>query len=318
MGAGPVANPAGPGTGPVATDFGAFAALREKARGDDPAALRAAAQQFEALFTQMLLKSMREASFGDDLFSSSQGDFYRDLFDRQVALSMSAGKGLGLADVLVRQLAPAATPKKGTDTFSPAAPKKGTDTFFPAEKVPEKVSVPFFGGEPVVGRAAAPGDPIDRFIQRVLPHAQRAGAALGIAPHMLIAQSALETGWGASVAAGSNNLFGIKAGASWDGARTVVATREYADGVAYSERAAFRAYASVAESFDDYARLIGTAPRYAAVREAGADSGRFAGGLQQAGYATDPAYADKIRRIADDPAFRERVQRATLGAGLEA
>lgn len=284
---------------PVATDFSAYGALRARARTDDAGALRAAAQQFEALFTQMLLKSMRDASFGDDLMSSQQGDFYRDLFDQQVALSMASGqgRGLGIAEMLVHQLSEVGRTPKEVGRTPNASAAVGSPSHFEAKKG---------------------SDPFSGFIEKVLPHAGKAARALGIAPHMLIAQSALETGWGTSVAAGANNHFGIKAGESWRGARATVATQEYAGGRPRAELAAFRAYASVAESFDDYAKLVGNAPRYAQVRNAGADSARFAEGLQRAGYATDPAYADKIRRIADDPDFQARVRQAARRHGIEA
>jgi len=134
---------------------------------------------------------------------------------------------------------------------------------------------------------------------------------------MLIAQSALESNWGKSIAAGSNNVFGIKAGASWKGAIANVATHEYENGKAHLEQAAFRAYRSVADSFADYARKIGGDSRYASVVNAGSDSAKFAEGLQQAGYATDPSYAQKIRNIADDPAFKDRVRQVAQRLGIE-
>ena len=264
---------------PVVTDFSGYSALRAKAHADDPVALRAAAQQFEALFTQMMLKSMRDASLGDDLMSSEQGEFYRDMFDQQMALSLSSGKGLGLADMLVRQMQ--------AGKAAPATPPAAT----PAKK---------------------------DFIEQVLPHAQQAGAALGVAPRMLIAQSALETGWGNKVIPGTNNVFNIKAGKAWNGNRATVATQEFDHGKAHLEQAAFRAYRSVADSFADYAHKIGTDARYQGVRNSGEDAARFAQGLQQAGYATDPSYARKVQAIADDPAFQERVRQAAQRLGIEA
>ena len=263
---------------PVVTDFSAYAPLREKARQNDPAAVKQAAHQFEALFTQMLLKSMRDATPGDDLMGSEQGDFYRDLFDQQMSLSLSQGKGLGIADMLERQLAPAAAPA------------------------------------PAQGAPAAPSDDRQRFIEQVLPHARKAAQALGVDPAAVVAQSALESDWGRSVPAGAHNLFGIKARAGE--AAVTSQTREYDRGVAHAEKAAFKAYASVADGFADYARHLG-ADRYAAARNAGADVARFARGLAKGGYATDPAYAAKLGALASDPAFRARVARATQRLGLE-
>lgn len=307
---------------PAVTDFSGFSALRARARTDDPQALRAAAQQFEALFTQMLLKSMRDASLGEDLMSGEQGGFYRDLFDQQIALSMASGKGLGIADMLVRQLQPPPAQAAQPQAFAlpspaPAQPQASTPDAEPLPPAPPPQAAE-------AAQAASIPPPADAltadeaFIARVLPHAGQAGAALGVAPHMLVAQSALESDWGRSELAASNNVFGIKAGDSWRGERASLETQEYRDGQAHTERAAFRAYASVADSFADYARLVGGQARYAPVRNAGADSARFAEGLQQAGYATDPAYAQKLRALAEDPQFLARVQQAAQRLGLGA
>jgi flagellar protein FlgJ len=270
-------------------DFSALASLRNDAKAQDPSALKEAAKQFESLFTQMLLKSMRDAnrSLGEDsLFGSSQGDFYQDMFDDQIALHLSKGKGLGLADMLVQQLTQAGMVK------SAEAPTEAQ-----ASAPTQKIS------------SSADHQPLTKskedFVRMMLPHAQRAGDALGVDPSALVAQAALETGWGRAVpsqASGSSsfNLFGIKAGSNWNGASAHVPTLEFEGGVPVRKVERFRAYSSPAESFNDYARLIGGNPRYENARGAGGDVATFASALQEGGYATDPNYAQKVVAVADE------------------
>lgn len=268
---------------PSITDFGELSRLRLSARREDPEALRAAAKQFESLFTQMLLKSARASSLGDDLMGSEQTEFYQDLFDQQIAQQMSAGKGLGIAELLVRQLQHGAA-------AAPATAASAT-----------------------IHTPAAAAAPASDFVTQILPHAQKAAAALGVPPQLLAAQAALESGWGRreirnADGSASHNLFGIKADASWKGARTSVATHEYDNGVKRGETADFRSYASLDEAFADYVSFLQSNPRYAQALQQRDGSG-FAHGLQRAGYATDPAYASKLLRIAGS----ERLQLARAG-----
>lgn len=151
------------------------------------------------------------------------------------------------------------------------------------------------------------------FARDIWPHAERAGIKLDVAPEALLAQAALETGWGAHVmrrpdGSSSFNLFGIKAGRSWDGASVARTTLEFKDGVAYRELARFRAYPDITATFDDYAAFIGGKARYASVRGSGQNTGHFANALQQAGYATDPHYAGKIERIVNGNTMRDALQ----------
>lgn len=271
-------------------DFAALASLRNDATSkQDVATLKEAAKQFESLFTQMMLKSMRDAnrSFGEgSMFSSSQSDFYQDMFDDQISLELSKGKGLGLADVLVLQLAQSGL-VRGVDAAAAGQAE------FPAAT--QNVS-------------AADHQPLAKskedFVKMMWPHAQRAGQALGVDPSALVAQAALETGWGRAVpnhSSGSSfNLFGIKAGSGWAGATASVPTLEFEEGVAVRKVERFRAYDSPADSFNDYARLIGNNPRYENARGAGGDVATFASALQEGGYATDPNYAQKIVAVADE------------------
>jgi len=256
---------------PSATDFRQFAALRRGADANDPAALREVARQFESIFTKMMLDSMRSASFGDPMFGSDQGDMYQDMMDDQLAVQLSQGRGLGLADMLIRQLS-----QGGVD---PAAPTGAGTT--------NKVSP----------------EQQHKFVEEMLPHATAAARELGVDPRAIVAQAALETGWGThqpgDASGNSNNLFGIKAGAGWNGASVGSGTTEFADGIAQGEQARFRAYGSVAENVADYVRVLRDNPRYASALGTGTDVRAFATALQRGGYATDPDYANKLVSIAD-------------------
>jgi flagellar protein FlgJ len=249
---------------PNAHDFRQFAALRRGADANDPATLREVARQFESIFTKMMLSSMRDASFGDPLFGSDQADMYQDMMDDQMAVQLSQGRGLGLADMLIRQLS-----------------QGGAGATAGVPNATEKVSPEQQGA----------------FVEKMLPHATAAARELGVDPRAIIAQAALETGWGrsqpADAGSASNNFFGIKAGENWRGARVGSATTEFVDGVARGEHAQFRAYESVAENVADYVRVL-REPRYAQALGTGSDVRAFADALQRGGYATDPEYADKL------------------------
>jgi peptidoglycan hydrolase FlgJ len=266
-------------------DFQGLAALKNDAKEQAPAALKEAARQFESLFTQMLLKSMREAnkSFGEDsLFGSDQGEMYQDMFDDQIAMQLSKGKGLGLADMLVRQLQGGVQGTGQTSASTPSAPA--------ANRQPLTASK-------------------DDFLRTLRPHAEQAARELGVDPNALLAQAALETGWGRSVPCNAQgecsfNLFGIKAGSQWSGATVNVPTLEFEDGIPVRKVERFRAYDSPADSFRDYAALIRDSSRYASARGAGDNVEAFATALQQGGYATDPLYAQKIAAVASEVRVR--------------
>lgn len=265
-----------------ATDFGQLAALRTAAQRKDPEALHKAAQQFEALFTEMLLKSADQTKFGDDL-TGQQGDFYKDLYNQQMALHLASGKGLGLADMLVRQLGGAAAAQ--SQAAAPAAAASGAA-----------------GGASKAHEAGWKPKSAQEFVDAIRPHAEKAAAQLGVPATALIAQAALETGWGRHMAGhkdgGSGlNLFGVKAQAGYGGASSTQQTKEYENGQWTATRASFRAYDSIGAAFDDYVGFLQNNPRYAAALRSGNVQG-FARGLQQAGYATDPHYAQKLVKLA--------------------
>ena len=286
------------------TDFSQYSRMRLGADANDPAVLREVAGQFEALFIEILLKDMRNSRLGEPIFGQSQQhDMYLEMLDKQFAIEMSKGSGngggIGIADLLTMQLGGSA----GVDSSTP----KLDGVSVPPSSLAVSAAK---SGTPISGGPTAYwSDPKD-FARDVWPHAQRAGNRLGIAPESLLAQAALETGWGSQVLRRSSgdsslNLFGIKAGRSWDGESVAQPTLEYRDGVARREVARFRAYADVGASFDDYVALIYGRPRYSEVIGSGRDISRFGVALQDAGYATDPDYAQKIERIAAGETMRE-------------
>ncbi|MCS6948444.1 MAG: glucosaminidase domain-containing protein [Steroidobacteraceae bacterium] len=236
----------------------------------DTAALREAARQFESLFVRMLLQSMRNASFGDALFDSHEGGLYRDWFDQQVALDMSRAGGLGIAELLVRQLSSARSTR---DAGSAGAAQPG----------PAVAPAP---------RAPASAAHVD-FVRELWPKVQHAAAQLKVDPRHLVAQAALETGWGRDRP--GENLFGIKAGSTWQGASVASNTVEYLAGRAERRTEVFRAYPDANASIADYLRMMSGSERYAAVRGTGSDTAAFATALQNGGYATDPQYARKLQ-----------------------
>jgi flagellar protein FlgJ len=259
--------------------------LRMEAKQSSPEALKAAAQQFEAVFMNMLLKSMRDATPQDGPFDSEQTRMYTSMLDQQLSQTL-ASRGIGLADVMVRQLsaAPGGQPAAVPDDPSLEVPAGA----------PSGAAPPDRGG----GGGGAPAH-VAAFVERMLPHARAASAATGIPARFMVGQAALETGWGRSEMRGvdgrnSFNLFGIKAGGNWHGRTVDVVTTEYVDGKPQKLVERFRAYDSHAESFRDYASLLSGNTRYRDVIAQGQDAAGFARGLQQAGYATNPAYARKL------------------------
>ena len=308
-------------------DLSGFDQLRAAAQRDGKAALPAVAKQFEALFTQMMLKSMREASdsLGDAMGDSDAGKAYRDLYDQQLSVTLSQGKGLGIAQMLMRQLGGQAAPTSDAGTSiggigSPmaAGAADGPDGIGDPTKLPANAdqfqrrlaNVVEAGRE--LGRSAMKWLPqnAQEFVRALAPYAEAAAQKLGLSVRTVLAQAALETQWGkhmprAADGSTSFNLFGIKAGGNWDGQKVSVPTLEYENGVAVRRHAQFRAYDSPAQSFTDYANLIASDPRYASVRGHGDDMHGFANALVSGGYATDPGYAAKIAAVAASPQMRE-------------
>lgn len=308
------------------------------------ARIEQAAHGLEQQFAQMLIKSMRDASMGDPLLG--ENTTYRDMYDQQLAKTLTQGRGLGLAPAIVRQLEKSTAPTQATPAASGALPLQhappaalplaatpsglplpaglhaGNLTLAPSSHgVSLSALAPLHAPATAPAVACGPDTPLDcsspaAFVRSLWPHAQKTAAALGVPARALVAQAALETNWGKRLAGGdSHNLFGIKAGAQWLGHKVDTATHEFVDGVRVARRAAFRAYGSAADAFADYAKLL-SGPRYAAARGTGEDTRRFAQALQHAGYATDPAYAAKIAAIANGPTLTHALAGVTAVASI--
>lgn len=366
---------------------------------NDPQKIDSVSRQLEGQFAQMLVKSMREASFGDSLFPGENQTF-RDMYDQQMSKALTEGKGLGLSAMIARQLGGGSQDAAGTGQVNTALEAGATSQGYPLAqaKAARAYSLVARGRDAAVagvagaagnneaalaqpreavtaqtldliaGRdsstaigmgsrtdaAATPEDwstlddrwlgasgvavddsaaasagsaaasalgerTPEGFVAKIWHHAQKAAQELGVDPRALVAQAALETGWGKrGISRGnggdSHNLFGIKA-TGWKGDAVSAGTHEYVNGVKTSETASFRAYSSAAESFADYVRLLKTNGRYQQALNAGTDIKGFARGLQKAGYATDPGYAAKIAAIAHGPTIDRAVAAISQYAG---
>lgn len=280
--------------------------LRSQAQGADTReGIKAAARQFETYFLQMMLRNMRETLSQDGLFDSQETKSFTEMFDQQLSQTISQGKGIGLTDMLLAQIERSLPKTAGGNPVVPRPvtydfPKVGQNVADPAASAAKSSVAPNEG-------TTAPAGSND-FIQKMWPHAVDAAKTLGVPPQSLLAQAALESGWGKRElknADGSNtyNLFNIKAGGNWAGATVTRDVSEYKHGNMVKSAETFRAYGSYEEAFADYAKLISGSSRYSgAVNQ---DAQGFAAGLQQGGFATDPAYASKIMRVFNSPAFRD-------------
>jgi len=296
----------------VYTDFQGLSQLRAEAGNNDKESLRKVAGQFEALFIQMMLKSMRDANLGEGLMDGDSVKTYQSMYDQQIALDLSKRNSLGLADMMVQQLSrssgSADTGDKVAAQAFPVSFPKALETGVPERVNNEEQTVLQQGSLSADWRPDSP----ESFVRDLLPHARRAASELGTTAEVLIAQSALETGWGqhmirSQAGANSFNLFGIKADAGWQGARALTDTVEYRDGLMRRERAPFRAYGSLAECFSDYVDFLKSNPRYREALNQGDDAPAFARALSEAGYATDPDYSNKINRIMGSSQLRGAV-----------
>lgn len=275
-------------------DIAALDKLRASAQKNEKEALRQVAQQFESIFMNMVLKGMRDANaaFESELGNSNYTKFYRDMSDQQMAMNLSQQGALGLADIMVEQLDPthsALTPASVLRTASTPATHLTADSSSSRHRgVPLQAAI---NPEPEFK------DPED-FVSKLLPLARQTAAALGVDPKALLAQAALETGWGKKViqkpdGSSSFNLFNIKASGDWQGNKTKVSTLEFEQGLPVKKQAVFRAYESFQDSFNDYKKFLSNSSRYKASLESEGDSAGFLHELQKAGYATDPEYATK-------------------------
>ena len=389
----------------VYTDLSGLSALKRDAKAQSPETIRKVAQQFESVFTKMVLSSMRQASssVGDQVFGSDQQQFYQGMFDDQLSVELTKGKGLGLADMLVQQLTRSGLVKggdrataaggaaggalagsasqSGTVGAADAAGKKGAlpigastgadrqrdfllnaargaQRAFPATPSTSLSTSPStsptagtaeesgvsstllgttsesaidttsnFIAKMLAGNAEADqskqwqaGSP-EEFVQKLWPCAEEAGKALGVDPKHLLAQAALETGWGKSLPCDADgnpsfNFFGIKAGTNWQGDSVSVKTLEFEGGVPTPTQAKFRSYDSPADSFRDYVEVLRNNPRYASALNTGNDAKAFASALQRGGYASDPRYAMKIQAIAQNLPISETALKSSTTAPM--
>ena len=312
----PVAAPQAPMTNAnTYSDPNGLAALKKDP--NSPAALHAVAQQVDALFLQMMLKSMRDANAAVGEGDSNEMGMYQDMFDKQIALTMSQHQDLGLGSLLTRQIAArAAAGATGAPTDDhaaarpPAVPTSAAPSAAPAS--PISSSSPATSAPPTSMTQSA-----EEFVDQVLPPIRAAAQALGLNPLVLLAQAALETGWGKRMArtadgSPSLNLFGIKADDTWVGARAAANTVEYAGGVAMQRQALFRAYGSIEDSVNDFANLLKNSPRYRHAAAAGPDAQAYVDGIGRSGYATDPEYAAKLNDILHGSTLRAAVKSIKL------
>lgn len=321
----------------VYTDFNGLGKLKQGAREQSPEAIKEVAKQFESVFLSMVLKSMRQAKLADGILDSQQSDFYRDMYDQQMAIHLAGKPGMGLAELIAKQLSPkehsddekmdagdylnraVGGKGDGSKTRQNIAANETNVKPLDASGISslERVLARLENSQQAVAKhwqdvddewqSFKVGDdqPINskqEFMNQLLPHARQAARELGVDANVLLAQAALETGWGQAVIKNSRgessyNLFNIKADRSWQGKQAKTMTLEYDAGVAKKEIAGFRSYDSYKQSFDDYVNFIKSNPRYSeALRQTG-NPGQYMRELQAAGYATDPRYAEKVMNI---------------------
>lgn len=297
----------------LAVDPTQMSSLRARMSKDPKGAAKEAASQFEALLMGTMLKTMRETKFDDE--GDSAMDTYRGMLDQQMVQSLSRAGGMGIADLVYKQIAKQSGFDAGTDASklhsaasSPVLPTRFTQSSGVKAYQAAQSEAASAGLVPNSAAAAASSAPVvsgdgKSFIQGMLPHARNAASQLGVAPEFVVAHAALESGWGKRAirnADGSNshNLFGIKATGDWQGKSTSITTTEYVNGTAQKKVEKFRSYDSYADAFSDYASLLKGSPRYQAALNQGRNVQGFAQGLQSGGYATDPRYARKLVDVA--------------------
>jgi flagellar protein FlgJ len=297
-------------------DFSGLAELKQQAREDQSGAAEKTARQFESVFIQMMVKQMRQAGFGGGLLDSQQTRFAQDMYDQQLAVHLAERRGMGMLPMLRRQLGGEQEPETaetalcGLDSYwknpTTLARRYGSsfesvDALAPAEQISPEIESP------------------ESFVATLWSSAEAAASELGLPPEALLAQAALETGWGGHVmpsAQGSNshNLFGIKADQRWEGERVRKETLEYEDDVAVRRQETFRSYSSFEESFNDYVAFLKQNPRYCEALNSTQDAESYFRALQDAGYATDPHYADKILRVMQGPEMQAALQQVKSSA----
>ncbi len=306
-------------------DFSGIDRLRRAAQSGDKQALQEAANQFEAIFVQMMLKSMRKAQEAladkDSPFNSEQVKFYRDMHDQQLAVDLTAGGNMGIAKLIVQQLSPneqgftpASAIRSGANLNDISRALKGASASEPSPLNDRAQTT-----QPLAASKQAAFSSPEEFVKTLMPHVQGIANAMGLDPKALLAQAAVETGWGRYMihnAQGQNshNLFGIKADKRWQGDSALVSTLEFEQGIAKQQKAAFRSYDSFADGLKDYLNFVTNNPRYESALNVASDPKAYFSNLQQSGYATDPQYADKILSVLDSEVLTSALKKLGFGS----
>jgi flagellar protein FlgJ len=332
----------------VYTDLNSLQSINAIGREDKGLALRKVAEQFESMFVKMMMKSMRDANkvFQEDsLMHSPQEDFYQQMYDDQLSVSLTGKQGMGLADVIYRQLnqeygdstnnqkerqwQPLDDRRKNfshaidfnqIDNKNTQLQPKRNNTGFEIDTSFVHTKKPVLANNIQASEKVQVFDSPEDFIQSLYPAAEKIANEMGISPQAIISQAALETGWGKFVIQGENsqgekensfNFFGIKADNRWEGEKVRVTTHEYRDGQRVTEKADFRSYPTIEAGLKDYSDFL-QAKRYEKAMAAGTDVEQYAKALQQAGYATDPQYAEKITRIANSELMQNTTETSAV------
>lgn len=295
----------------VYTEISALSSLKGQIKSGDELAERKVAEQFEAIFLQMMLSGMRKTIEVNEEYGNDKS-MYFDLFDKQVALSMTSKGGIGLADLLMKQNALGEhAPAK--DKFNQEASVSGSlsterkQTLVNNAEFIEKKHVPVVQAG-ITNASDSPTEELTNFnspadfISTLWGLAKDVIADSGLNPKAVIAQAALETGWGKHIIKKPNgessfNLFGIKSDRNWQGEQAIANTHEFKHGRMFTAREGFRAYASLKESLRDYVDFLKSNERYQHALQKSDNPQQFVAELQAAGYATDPKYASKIQHI---------------------
>jgi peptidoglycan hydrolase FlgJ len=306
-----------------ALDVQGFDAMRAQANANPQQGLKAAAKQFDAVFTQMMLKSMRDATPSDSPFDSNDSKTFTSMLDQQLSQNMGA-KGIGVADMMLKQLMRNAGAGSAAGADASGASASGDSSAnagnMAAMNAMAKAYANAAGSSTASSKASLTGngysadsaltppargvgsDKVAAFVDRLAAPAQAASSATGIPARFIIGQAALESGWGKreiknTDGSSSHNVFGIKATSDWTGKTTSAVTTEFVNGKSQKVVEKFRSYDSYEDALTDYASVLKSNPRYAPVVEASRDAAGFAHGMQKAGYATDPQYAKKLISI---------------------
>ncbi len=309
----------------IYSDLNSLDSIRKMALTDKESALKKAAKEFEAFFLNMMLKSMRQASqvIGDDSpMSSPQEKMYTSMLDEQLSVDLSQNGLLGIADLMTKQLSNnVSKPETNhmaskisrleftqkTNKASSVVPDKELKSVIKLEKdlVEDKKELndsQVVAENNLKAEKKSLFDNTKDFVKTLLPYAKKAANLLGLDPKLLIAQAALETGWGKFIMHDESgkpgfNLFGIKSHKSWQGEEIKIDTLEVENQSFKKVKANFRKYSDFSQSFDDYVEFVKANPRYEKALNVTHDANQYMKELQSAGYATDPNYADKVLRI---------------------